>query len=234
VSASPSFSPQSEEIQAIFDRIAPQYDALNDALSLGLHRVWKQMTVSWSGARPGSVCLDICCGSGDVAQLLARRVGRQGKVYGLDFACQQLAIAQSKYPHLPITWLEGDALHLPFDDDHFDAITMSYGLRNVVDISASLKEILRVLKPGAKAAILDFHRPQNSQLRTFQQWYLDHFVVPTAQRFGLREEYAYISPSLDRFPTGSEQVALALQVGFEQATHYAIAGGMMGVLVSRK
>jgi demethylphylloquinol methyltransferase len=235
VSASPSsISPPSEEIQAIFDRIAPQYDALNDALSLGLHRIWKQMTVSWSEAQSGSVCLDICCGSGDVARLLARQVGKNGKVYGLDFSCQQLAIAQSKYPHLPITWLEGDALHLPFDDEYFDAITMSYGLRNVVDISASLKEILRVLKPGATAAILDFHRPQNSQLRTFQQWYLDHFVVPTAQRFGLREEYAYISPSLDRFPTGSEQSSLAVQVGFGQSTHYAIAGGMMGVLVSRK
>jgi demethylphylloquinol methyltransferase len=235
VSASPSsVSPPSEEIQAIFDRIAPQYDALNDALSLGLHRIWKQMTVSWSEARSGAVCLDICCGSGDVARLLAQQVGKSGRVYGLDFSCQQLAIAQSKYPHLPITWLEGDALHLPFDDGYFDAITMSYGLRNVVDISASLKEILRVLKPGAKAAILDFHRPQNSQLRTFQQWYLDHFVVPTAQRFGLREEYAYISPSLDRFPTGSEQISLAVQAGFGQVTHYAIAGGMMGVLVSQK
>jgi demethylphylloquinol methyltransferase len=235
VSASPSsISPPSEEIQAIFDRIAPQYDALNDALSLGLHRIWKQMTVSWSEAQSGAVCLDICCGSGDVTRLLAQRVGKSGKVYGLDFSCQQLAIAQSKYPHLPITWLEGDALHLPFDDGYFDAITMSYGLRNVVDISASLKEILRVLKPGAKAAILDFHRPQNSQLRTFQQWYLDHFVVPTAQRFGLREEYAYISPSLDRFPTGSEQRSLAVQAGFERVIHYAIAGGMMGVLVSQK
>jgi demethylphylloquinol methyltransferase len=235
VSASPAaFSPQSKEIQAIFDRIAPQYDALNDALSLGLHRIWKQMTVSWSEARPGAECLDICCGSGDVARLLAQRVGRQGKVYGLDFSSQQLAIAQSKYPHLSIAWIEGDALHLPFDNEFFDAVTMSYGLRNVVDIGASLEEILRVLKPGSKAAILDFHRPKNSQLRTFQQWYLDQFVVPTAQRFGLREEYAYISPSLDRFPTGSEQISLAVQAGFGQATHYPIAGGMMGILVSQK
>jgi demethylphylloquinol methyltransferase len=231
VSSSPSSERQSQEIQAIFDRIAPQYDQLNDALSLGLHRVWKRMTVKWSEARPGSVCLDICCGSGDVAQLLARQVGTKGKVYGLDFSSRQLAIAQARSPHLPITWMEGDALHLPFEDQYFDAVTMSYGLRNVVDSSASLQEIRRVLKPGAKAAILDFHRPQNSWLRTFQQGYLDHFVVPTAQRMGLREEYAYISPSLDRFPVGSEQVKLALQSGFVKAVHYAIAGGMMGVLV---
>ncbi len=226
-----SSSPQAQEIQAIFDRIAPKYDQLNNGLSLGLHWIWKQMAVKWSEARPGSVCLDVCCGSGDVAQLLARQVGTTGKVYGVDFSSQQLAIAQARVPHLPITWIEGDALYLPFADQHFDAVTMSYGLRNVVDISASLKEIQRVLKPGAKAAILDFNRPNNSQLRAFQQWYLDHLVVPAAQRLGLREEYAYISPSLDRFPTGSEQVTLALQAGFEKAVHYAIAGGMMGVLV---
>jgi demethylphylloquinol methyltransferase len=228
-----SSSPPSSEIQAIFDRIAPQYDQLNDALSLGQHRVWKRMAVKWSEARLGSVCLDVCCGSGDVAQLLARQVGSQGKVYGVDFSSQQLAIAQARSPHLPITWIEGDALHLPFEDQYFDAITMSYGLRNVVDISASLQEMRRVLKPGAKAAILDFHRPQSSWLRTFQQGYLDHFVVPTAQRMGLREEYAYISPSLDRFPMGAEQVELALKAGFSEAVHYAIAGGMMGVLVAR-
>jgi demethylphylloquinol methyltransferase len=227
-------SPQSAEIQAIFNRIAPTYDSLNDWLSLGQHRIWKQMAVKWSGAKPGSVCVDVCCGSGDVARLLARTVGHTGAVYGVDFAAAQLAVAAERSPHLPITWIESDALHLPFPDHHFDAATLSYGLRNVIDIPTCLQELQRVLKPGAKAAILDFHRPQNAQLRTFQQWYLDHFVVPTAQRFGLREEYAYISPSLDRFPTGTEQVQLATQAGFETAVHYAIAGGIMGVLVAQK
>jgi demethylphylloquinol methyltransferase len=229
-----SFSPQSADIQAIFNRIAPTYDPLNDSLSLGLHRIWKQMAVKWSGARSGSVCVDVCCGSGDVAMMLARRVGKTGQVYGVDFAAAQLQVAADRSPHLPITWLEGDALQLPFPDQKFDAATMSYGLRNVVDIPASLRELCRVLKPGATVAILDFHRPDNPLFRTFQQWYLDQFVVPTAQRFGLREEYAYISPSLDRFPTGSEQVQLANQAGFGQAVHYPIAGGMMGVLVAQR
>jgi demethylphylloquinol methyltransferase len=229
-----SSTPQSAEIQAIFNRIAPTYDPLNESLSLGLHRIWKQMAVKWSEAKPGSVCLDVCCGSGDVAMRLARQVGKTGQVYGVDFAAAQLAIAAQRSAHLPITWLEGDALHLPFPDQQFDAATMSYGLRNVVDILASLQELCRVLKPGAKVAILDFHRPQNPLFRNFQQWYLDQFVVPTAQRFGLREEYAYISPSLDRFPTGSQQVQLALQAGFSGAVHYPIAGGMMGVLVAQK
>lgn len=228
----------SSEIRAIFDRIAPVYDQLNDWLSLGQHRIWKQMAVKWSKPRPGDTCIDLCCGSGDLALRLARQVGITGCVYGVDFSPQQLAIAQERsqhlYPHPPITWVEADVLNLPFDDNKFDAATMGYGLRNVTDIPRSLKELNRVLKPGAKAAILDFHRPSNSHLRAFQQWYLDTLVVPAAQQLGLTEEYAYISPSLDRFPTGQQQVELARQAGFVAPTHYPIAEGMMGVLVVTK
>ena len=230
-------APPAQDIQALFDRIAPAYDRLNDQLSLGLHRVWKQMTLKWSNPPLGGSCLDVCCGSGDLARLLAQRVGKTGQVVGLDFSTAQLAIAQQKptpSSAAPIRWVEGDALNLPFEANQFDAITMSYGLRNVTDISRSLQELHRVLKPQAKAAILDFHRPDSSLLRTFQQWYLDAFVVPMAESTGLKEEYAYISPSLDRFPTGVEQVELAQQAGFTEAIHYPIAGGLMGVLVATK
>ncbi|WP_416671988.1 bifunctional demethylmenaquinone methyltransferase/2-methoxy-6-polyprenyl-1,4-benzoquinol methylase UbiE [Egbenema bharatensis] len=231
-------SPQAQEIQAIFNRIAPAYDELNDRLSLGFHRVWKQMTVKWCNPKVGDVCLDVCCGSGDLARLLGQQVGSTGKVYGVDFSAAQLQIAEQRTQHgfspLPIVWMEGDALHLPFAENFFDAATMGYGLRNVTDISGSLQELHRVLKPQATVAILDFHRPSNPQLRTFQQWYLDTIVVPAAAQMGLREEYAYINPSLDRFPTGPEQVALAQQAGFSSVHHYPIAGGMMGVLVATK
>jgi demethylphylloquinol methyltransferase len=229
---------QASHIRDIFDRIAPVYDDLNDWLSLGQHRIWKQMTVKWSDAALGDTCLDLCCGSGDIAQMLARRVGSKGRVIGADFACEQLAIARQRvathYPSLAIEWVEADALNLSFSDNQFDAATMGYGLRNVTNIPRTLQELYRVLKPGAKAAILDFHRPSNTSLRWFQQWYLDNLVVPTAQRFGLTEEYAYIGPSLDKFPTGGEQVELAHQAGFSAATHYPIAAGMMGVLVITK
>jgi demethylmenaquinone methyltransferase/2-methoxy-6-polyprenyl-1,4-benzoquinol methylase len=226
------------EIRAIFDRIAPVYDQLNDWLSLGQHRVWKEMAVKWSAAQPGDTCLDLCCGSGDLALRLARRVGITGHTYGVDFSPNLLATAQERcqreYPPKSITWIEADVLNLPFEDQQFDAATMGYGLRNVTDISRSLQELYRVLKPSAKAAILDFHRPSNSQIRSIQQWYLHNLVVPLATNLGLKEEYAYISPSLDRFPIGREQVELALQVGFASATHYPIANGMMGVLVVSK
>lgn len=231
-------SPINQEIRDIFDRIAPVYDQLNDCLSLGQHRIWKEMTVKWSAAKPGDTCLDLCCGSGDLTFQLARRVGQTGKVYGVDFSCNLLTVAQQRsqkyYPQPPITWIEADALNLPFDDNKFDAITMGYGLRNVKDIPRSLQEIYRVLKPGKKAAILDFHRPSNQISRTFQQWYLDHLVVPLATNLGVKDEYAYISPSLDRFPIGKKQVGISQQAGFVNATHYPISNGMMGVLVVHK
>ena len=228
--------PEADRIRQLFDRIAPQYDRLNQDLSLGLHRIWKQMAVQWSGAKEGMHCLDLCCGSGDLALLLARQVGPTGQVIGADFAVEQLAIAAQRSLYLQdrLTWIEADALDLPFQDNHFDAATMAYGLRNLTDIPRGLSELHRVLKPGAKAAILDFHAPTNPIVRQFQQWYLANIVVPTAERFGLSEEYAYISPSVDRFPSGARQVELAKAASFTQATHYPIAGGLMGVLVASK
>lgn len=231
-------TPPATEIRDIFNRIAPVYDQLNNWLSLGQHRIWKLMAVKWSAAKPGNICLDLCCGSGDIAQLVAKKVGNRGKVYGVDFSSAQLAIAKTRaenhYPPLSINWIEADVLNLPWDDNYFDSATMGYGLRNVTDIPRCLQELYRVLKPGAKAAILDFNHPTQEAIRTFQQWYLDNIVVPTAKFFGLTEEYAYIAPSLDRFPTGQQQVELAHQAGFTTATHYPIAAGMMGVLVLSK
>ena len=194
------------------------------------------MTVKWSNARPGNTCLDLCCGSGDLALLLAQQAGPTGCVFGADFSAAQLEIARKRSrpfltPGSPISWVEADALDLPFADNYFDCATMGYGLRNVTDIPRCLRELHRVLKPGRTAAILDLHRPSNSLMRSFQQLYLDTLVVPAASQFGMTEEYAYINPSLDKFPIGPEQVELALNAGFATASHYPIAGAMMGVLV---
>ena len=231
-------TPDANYIRDLFDRIAPVYDDLNESLSFGLHRVWKQMTVDWSGAQPGMNVLDVCCGSGDLALLLARQVGAQGRVTGADFAVEQLAIASqraaTKGYTTRTTWVEADALSLPFEAEQFEALTMGYGLRNLIDIAQGLRELQRVLKPGAKAAILDFHQPSSALAKQFQQWYLDTIVVPTAKRFGLTEEYAYIGPSVARFPNGSTQVALANEAGFSEVTHYPLLGGIMGVLVAQK
>jgi ubiquinone/menaquinone biosynthesis methyltransferase len=230
-------TPTPDDIQAIFDRIAPVYDRLNHTLSLGQHRIWKLMTVKWSNPPAGGIGLDLCCGSGDLTQMLARQLGSKGQAIGLDFSQEQLAIAGQRsthQAHQKIIWQLGDALNLPFAAHTFDCATMGYGLRNVVDIPRCLQELHRVLKPGAKAAILDFHRPSQPWLQAFQSWYLQAVVVPTAQNLGLKDEYAYIAPSLDRFPTGEQQVKLARQAAFTQAIHYPIANDMMGVLVLKK
>ncbi len=231
-------TPSAPEVRALFDRIAPVYDQLNDWLSLGQHRIWKRMALKWSEAKPGDIALDLCCGSGDLAQLLGRQVGTTGNVYGVDFSAAQLAIAKQRLaessPSLPIHWIEADVLNLPFRENYFDSATMGYGLRNVADIPRCLQELHRVLKSGATAAILDFNRPQQQFLHDFQQWYLETIVVPRAQAYGLTEEYAYLAPSLERFPTGREQVQLSGEAGFAHATHYPIAAGLMGVLVVRK
>jgi demethylphylloquinol methyltransferase len=245
----PTAPPTATDIQGLFDRIAPVYDSLNERLSFGLHRVWKRMAVRWSGAAPGQQVLDVCCGSGDLALMLARQVGATGTVYGVDFSAELLAVAEARSRSVsfresrsggelrrthavpPMHWVQGDALALPFDANMFDAATMGYGLRNLTDIPQGLAELRRVLKPGASAAILDFLRPQGWVAEQFQRWYLETLVVPTAKDMGLTDEYAYIGPSVDRFPTGPEQVALARQAGFDRAVHYPIAGGLMGVLV---
>ena len=235
---SDSLTSEAAEIRDLFDRIATQYDELNDRLSLGLHRVWKLMAVKWCNPQPGDTALDLCCGSGDLALMLAKKVGKEGKVIGLDFACQQLEIAASRaaktLPGHSIDWQEGDALNLPFADNYFDCATMGYGLRNVTDIPRSLREIYRVLKPGSAIAILDFHRPESAITNAFQQWYLQQIVIPTARSLNMTEEYTYLLPSLAKFPQGKEQVNLAYGVGFTRAVHYPLIGGMMGVLVLHK
>ena len=231
-------SPSSSDIQAIFDRIAPVYDQLNDALSFGQHRIWKRMAINWAQPEPGDTALDLCCGSGDLAFLLAKQVGKTGTVVGADFSPQQLDIARQRQQQqavsVPMQWVEADALNLPFPDSQFDCAAMGYGLRNVTDISQCLQELYRVLKPGASVAILDFHRPYLDWMQQFQQWYLNTVVVPMAEQFGLKEDYAYISPSVDRFPQGQEQIKLAQGVGFTKIKHYAIALELMGVLVMTK
>ncbi|CAN1208691.1 bifunctional demethylmenaquinone methyltransferase/2-methoxy-6-polyprenyl-1,4-benzoquinol methylase UbiE [Tumidithrix helvetica PCC 7403] len=230
-------STSATEVRQIFNRIAPIYDRLNDWLSLGQHRIWKKMAVSWGNPQLGQTWLDLCCGSGDVAALLARRVAPTGHVFGVDFSKELLAIAAQK--HAPsiqksITWQEGDALALDFADATFDGATIAYGLRNVIDIPKCFAELHRVLKTGANVAILDFHRPSDPTLVKFQEFYLANIVVPMAKQQNVEADYAYIAPSIERFPIGSEQVKLAKNAGFSQATHYPIVNGMMGILVLQK
>ncbi|WZZ80859.1 hypothetical protein YC2023_101431 [Brassica napus] len=232
-------SSSSDERQTLFNRIAPVYDNLNDLLSLGQHRIWKNMAVSWSGARTGDKVLDLCCGSGDLAFLLSEKVGPSGKVMGLDFSSEQLAVAASRQKlrvrscYKCIEWIEGDATDLPFDDCEFDAITMGYGLRNVVDRDRAMREVYRVLKPGSsRVSILDFNKSNQSVTTFMQDWMIDNVVVPVATLYDLAKEYEYLKYSINGYLTGEELEALASEAGFSSARHYEISGGFMGNLVA--
>ncbi|XP_021692524.2 2-phytyl-1,4-beta-naphthoquinone methyltransferase, chloroplastic isoform X2 [Hevea brasiliensis] len=222
------------ERRALFSRIAPVYDNLNDLLSLGQHRIWKRMAVSWTGAKIGDNVLDLCCGSGDLAFLLSE------KVTGVDFSKEQLLIASSRQQLSPkecyqnIEWLEGDATDLPFSDCNFDAITMGYGLRNVIDKLKAMQEMCRILKPGAKASVLDFNKSTQPFVASFQEWMIDNVVVPVASAYGLAKEYEYLKSSIREFLTGKELEELALEAGFSTAKHYEISGGLMGNLVATR
>ncbi|WP_320677304.1 bifunctional demethylmenaquinone methyltransferase/2-methoxy-6-polyprenyl-1,4-benzoquinol methylase UbiE [Prochlorococcus sp. MIT 1300] len=224
-----------KSIEQLFDEIAPSYDKLNDLLSLGLHRIWKRQLLGWLKPTQGESWLDLCCGTGDLALVLAGRVRPSGHVLGLDSSSEQLSLAKkrsNKKPSLNISWLQADALNTGLSSDCFDGAVMAYGLRNLSNPTLGLKEMQRILKPGARAGILDFNRLLNDSFAAkFQKLYLRNFVVPIASTLGLRDQYAYLEESLKEFSDGQEQEKMALEVGFSEAVHLKLAFGQMGVLL---
>jgi demethylmenaquinone methyltransferase/2-methoxy-6-polyprenyl-1,4-benzoquinol methylase len=224
-----------EQVRDLFDRIAPAYDNLNDLLSLGLHRLWKRQAVAWLDPAPGQRLLDLCCGTGDLALVLAEKVRPGGLVLGLDAAAAPLERARERarrQPWLPVEFRQGDASATDLDDGWADGAVMAYGLRNLPDPAAGLRELRRLLRAGGRAAVLDFNRPANGRGTTaaFQRFYLRQLVVPLARRAGLEDQYAYLERSLQRFPMGSEQEGLAREAGFTHVRHRLLAGGQMGLL----
>lgn len=167
-------------------------------------------------------------------------LGYDLQVIGLDFSKEQLSTASYRQNLLlkacydNIEWVEGDALHLPFADGCFDAITMGYGLRNVVDRHRAMQEVFRVLKPGSKVSALDFNKSAQPFTASIQEWIIDNVVIPTATGYGLAKEYAYLKRSIREYLTGKELEKLALEVGFSSARHYEFSGGLMGNLVAKR
>ena len=227
-------------VRDLFEAIAPRYDLLNDLLSFGLHRFWKRQAIAWMRPSPGQRLLDLCCGTGDLALLLAQRVRPSGAVLGLDVAEAPLAEARrraAERPWLPLSFRSADALATGLGDGWADGAAMAYGLRNLADPAAGLRELRRLLRPGGRAVVLDFNRPEGSpglaaasQVAAFQRFYLRQLVVPAARAFGLPEHYAYLEASLRQFPSGPEQEALARHAGFRQVRHRPLAAGLMGLL----
>ncbi len=224
-----------QSVRNLFNAVAPNYDNLNDLFSFGLHRLWKRQLLNWVRPMPGENWLDLCCGTGDLALSLAHLVGPGGTVIGIDSALQPLDLAKrraAKKTLLSLSWLKDDVLATSLPSNYFDGAVMAYGLRNLAQPAAGLKEVRRLLKKGARAGILDFNSLPNGSLKAdFQKFYLRKLVVPIAAKFGLRDEYAYLEQSLRVFPNGSTQKRLASEAGFELVSYRQLACGQMGALL---
>ena len=223
-----------KDVEEMFNFISPKYDFLNDIFSFGLHRIWKRKLLNILNPNFGEEWVDLCCGTGDMSILLAKYMKRSENITGIDSASQVLLVARerSKRNYSSINWVKGDALETNLPSNKFDGLLMAYGLRNLASSEAGLREAFRILKPGGRAGILDFRSFQGrSTQRLFQKIYLNFYVVPIASLLGLGKEYSYIEKSLVNFPSGSEQIDMALSVGFKKAEYQTLAMGQMGILL---
>jgi demethylmenaquinone methyltransferase / 2-methoxy-6-polyprenyl-1,4-benzoquinol methylase len=212
------------EVRRLFDRIAPVYDAMNRIMTAGLDRTWRRLAVE-AVVQPGDRVLDACCGTGDLA-IAAEREG--GFVTGLDFSPAMLERARRKSE--TIEWIEGDLLALPFDDGSFDVATVGFGVRNVADLDAALRELRRVLRPGGRLAILEITQPRGL-LRPFFSLWFDRIVPVLGKVLPGGKAYAYLPASVRRFPTAEELAALLDEHGFEQV-RFRLLGGTIVALHS--
>ncbi len=194
-------------VRSMFDRIAPVYDVMNRVMTAGLDRSWRRLAVE-AVVQPGDRVLDACCGTGDLA-LAAEREG--GVVTGLDFSPEMLARARRK--SASITWVQGDLLDLPFAAASFDAASVGFGVRNVDDLEASLRELRRVLRPGGRLAILEITRPRGP-LRPFFSLWFDRAVPLLGHVLPGGKAYTYLPASVRRFPDADGLTALMQEAGF--------------------
>jgi demethylmenaquinone methyltransferase/2-methoxy-6-polyprenyl-1,4-benzoquinol methylase len=209
-------------VRAMFDRIAPVYDAMNRVMTAGLDGRWRAETAA-AVVRPGDRVLDSCCGTGDLA-LASARIG--GRVTGVDFSERMLERARQKSSE--VTWMQGDALALPFEDASFDAATVGFGVRNLSDLEGGLRELRRVLKVGGRVGILEITRPRGVLAPFYRLWF--NGVVPLLGKvLPGGSAYTYLPASVQRFP-GPEGLAGALRAGgFEDVRYRLFAGGIVAL-----
>ena len=216
-----------ESVRRMFDRIAPVYDAMNRAMTVGLDRRWRRLAVD-AVVRPGDRVLDACCGTGDLA-IAARAAG--GEVTGVDFSEAMLRRARAKEPR--IEWVEGDVLALPFADASFDAATVGFGVRNLDDLEAGLRELARVLRPGGRLAVLEITRPRGILSPFFRLWF--DVLIPLAGKvLPGGAAYTYLPASVRRFPGPESLAELLRSSGLADVSFRLLGGGIVALHVGRK
>ncbi len=231
-------SQRAARVQDLFARVARRYDLLNDLQSFGLHRRWKRLLVRLAQPRPGERALDLCCGTGDITFAFANL---NLHTVGLDFSAPMLARATGRAgsplpaplsaPH----FIRADAEHLPFDDNSFDIVSVGYGLRNLVNWEAGLREMQRVAKPGGRILVLEFGKPENPIWRALYFGHLK-FVAPVLGRIfcGSGTAYAYIHESLTHYP-GQQIVATKMrELGLRETCVTNLLGGAMSINYAAK
>jgi len=217
-----------DRIRKMFDRIAAGYDRQNTLFALDRDRAWRRRAARLADLRPGSVVLDLCTGTGKLAGELLPCVRPGGRVIGLDFSPRMLELARGQVPG--VEFQLGDVMTLPFADGNIDAVTIAFGLRNLVDRERGLREMLRVLKPGGRLVILEFRPPPRGPLSLPYRVYLTQVMPRVAGWFGMdRQAYQYLAESVQGFPSPTELARLLDQVGFRDVQVQGMTGGIVAL-----
>lgn len=218
-------------VRRMFSSIAPGYDLLNHLLTLNIDRRWRRKAVDrlgWERA-PGGTYLDNCAGTLDLSVELARRPGFRGRVVGSDFAVPMLQRGAAKVGALPVDSVGADALALPYADGSFEGATVGFGVRNLADLDAGLREFARVLRPGARLVILELSTPRWQPFRAIYLTLFFRMLIPAVGRLLSRHAtaYSYLPQSILRFPEPPELAARVERAGFEQVGWKQLSGGIV-------
>ncbi|KJS83741.1 MAG: hypothetical protein JM58_12130 [Peptococcaceae bacterium BICA1-8] len=231
-------------VHKLFNSIAEDYDRMNLLMTWGMLPRWQSFMLNKTGLKEGGHGLDVCCGTGELAFKIAKLVGTTGKITGLDFSENMLAVAKEKLAVSAaknINFIQGDALELPFEENSFDAATNGFALRNVTDIPKAIREMARVVKPGGKVVCLEVSRPQNPLLRLGFNIYFFK-IVPIIGRLVDKGKtidnkypaYTWLPESLKTFPDQEKLKAIFWGAGLEQVQYYGLGAGAVTVHVGTK
>jgi demethylmenaquinone methyltransferase / 2-methoxy-6-polyprenyl-1,4-benzoquinol methylase len=216
-----------DAVRTMFDRIAPVYDAMNRAMTVGLDLHWRALAAR-AVVQPGDRVLDAACGTGDLALADLRAGARE--VVGLDFSSRMLERARRKTA--AVEWVRGDLLALPFPEASFDAATVGFGVRNLADVEAGLRELRRVLRVGGRLAVLDITQPRGLLRRFYSLWF-DRLVPAVGRLLPGGGAYAYLPASVRRFPPAEELAVLLEEAGFEDVRFRLLAGSIIALHTGR-